>query len=348
MHNFSIPVCFFPSTVLFLDDNRDFLLNFILQLDENMAYQIFDKPESALKFVQDNNCTLDELNQSCLSEYADAKNLFSASQTVNVDLAAIHAELYNPRRFNEISVVVVDYAMPGMNGIEFCRRLENNQIKKILLTGMADEHLAVEAFNEGLIHRYIKKSDMEASDLITQSINELQNQYYQEMSRVIVKMLSVSSPTCLKDKKFANFFHEFCAEKNIVEYYLMDTTGSFIMLDMEANISFLVVKKEQDLEASATFAKENNAADDVIRQLESKAVVPFLWHKIKSQKENFDWSTHVLPATKIEGDEIYYYGYIKSNEHLEVNHDKIVSYNSYLENLDRDALVSIPNKLGKN
>ncbi len=44
MHYFSIPICYFPSTALFVDDSSHFLLNFILQLDENLAYHSFNSP----------------------------------------------------------------------------------------------------------------------------------------------------------------------------------------------------------------------------------------------------------------------------------------------------------------
>ncbi|AHE66069.1 response regulator containing a CheY-like receiver domain and an HTH DNA-binding domain [Legionella oakridgensis ATCC 33761 = DSM 21215] len=206
MQHFSIPACYFPSTVLFLDDSRDFLLNFVLQLDEGVAYRIFDNPNKTLDYIHNKHCELELLNQDGLSEYSDSRRFDLINHTLDLDLAAIHAEVYNPHRFSEISVVVVDYAMPGMNGLEFCRRIENSNIKKILLSGQADEHLAIEAFNEGLIHRYIKKSDVNAIELITQSIYELQFQYFQAMSDTIVRMLSFMPPRCLQDREFVGFF----------------------------------------------------------------------------------------------------------------------------------------------
>ena len=36
MTHTSIPMYYFPSTTLFLDDSPDFLLNFVLQLDEGV------------------------------------------------------------------------------------------------------------------------------------------------------------------------------------------------------------------------------------------------------------------------------------------------------------------------
>ncbi|WBV66098.1 hypothetical protein PGH44_00390 [Legionella pneumophila] len=130
MQHFSIPTCYFPSTAVFVDDSRDFLLNFVLQLDEGLAYRVFDSPFEALDCIKQKRCELELLSERCLSEYTEAKNCPLTNHTINLDLAAIHAEVYNSRRFSEISVVVVDYAMPGMDGLEFCRRIEDTNIKK--------------------------------------------------------------------------------------------------------------------------------------------------------------------------------------------------------------------------
>ena len=54
-------------------------------------------------------------------------------------------------------VAVMDVAMPELNGMEFCRRITDPSIRKIVLTGKADEHVAVKSFNEGLIDRFIRR-----------------------------------------------------------------------------------------------------------------------------------------------------------------------------------------------
>ena len=58
---------------------------------------------------------------------------------------------------------------------------------------------------------------------------------------MIVRMLSVTSPNCLQDKKFADFFIALCEEKKIVEYYLADNSGSFLLLDEDGRQHVRVV-----------------------------------------------------------------------------------------------------------
>lgn len=340
MHHVSIPTCYFPSTAFFVDDSRDFLLNFVLQLDESLAFRVFDSPFTALESIHKQRCELELLSQRCLSEYTEAKNCPLTNHTINLDLAAIHAEAYNPRRFSEISVVVVDYAMPGMDGLEFCRRIEDTNIKKILLTGQADEMLAIEAFNQGLIHRYIKKSDPDVASLITKSIQDLQLQYFQNMSDMVVRMLSVTSPSCLHDKQFAALFRDICRENKIVEFYLADNSGSFFMLDDDAKSSFLIVKNEADMRLYYDLALDNGASAEVLEQLFSKEYIPCFRQSNSMTPQSTEWSTCLVPAKKYVSDETYYYAYVTGPGLFEVNNETILSYHRYLDELDAEEILA--------
>ncbi len=339
MYYSSIPTCNFPTTAVFVDDSRDFLLNFVLQLDEGLAYRVFDSPFFALDYIRSKKCELDLLSQRCISEYTEAKNCPLTNHTVNLDLATIHAEVYNPRRFSEISVVVVDYAMPGIDGLEFCRRIENSNIKKILLTGQADEAMAIRAFNEGLIDRYIKKSDPQAAELITKSIYELQHQYFLAMSDMITRMLSVSSPSCLQDKLFAELFREFCQEHGIVEYYLADNSGSLLMLDDDAHISFLIVKTEQDMRNHCDLAYDTGASDDALEKMVSRDVLPCYWQSDLVIIKDDEWEKCLIPAQRFDSQHTYYFAHVSGNVLFDVYRDKILSYHQYLEELDVEEIL---------
>lgn len=243
------PVCYFPSTALFIDDCRDFLLNFVLQLDESLAYRIFDSPLDALEHLEKTQGDQQIFSQRCHSRYQEHKDRAHADSA----LLALRSELYNPQRFTDVSVVVVDYAMPGMDGLEFCKRIADSSIRKILLTGKADEKLAIEAFNAGLIHRYIHKSDPQAAELITRSIYDLQWEYFQDMSDAVQRSLEINSPECFQNKHFSDFLRRFCRDKGVVEFYLADKHGSLILLDDDAQVSFLIAKSVHEERSGSVY-----------------------------------------------------------------------------------------------
>lgn len=332
MQRVSIPVCYFPSTVLFLDDNRDFLLNFVLQLDEGLAYRIFDNPGKALDYIHNKHHMLGVFNAL---HVRDEERAYAPGR-LNAQLAPIQQEVYNPHRFTEISVVVLDYAMPSMNGLEFCRRIDNPNIKKILLTGQADEALAVEAFNEGLIHRYIKKSDFNAAELITNSIVELQFQYFQAMSDTIEQTLGFVSPHCLRDKRFVDFFTTFVRDNHIIEYYLLDDTGSFLMLDEDANVSFFILKHEKDMRAYYQLAVSEGVDEVLLEQLANGQKLPVSW---SSTLKGDEWQKALVPAQPLKGSDLYYYAYLTGNTLFDIRQQKILSYLRYLDELDAEELL---------
>ncbi|MCC5791964.1 MAG: response regulator [Legionellaceae bacterium] len=339
MHNQTIPTCYFPSTVLFVDDSQDFLLNFVLQLDERLAYRVFDSPFIALNDLQKKRCELDLLSQRCLSEYTEAKNCPLTNHTINLDLTAIHAEIYNPRRFSEVSVVIVDYAMPGLDGIEFCRRIDNPNIKKILLTGQADEKLAIAAFNEGLIDRFVKKSDPMAAERIMQNIQELQQQYFQAMSDMVVRMLSVSYPSCLNDGQFAACFQQLLQDKGICEYYLTDHSGSFMLLDEDARVSYLLVKTESDMRACYDLALDYGASDQVLDQLASGEKMLCLRPSDEPPASTAAWESCVLDCQRLGEKTPYFFTWLAAPSFIEIRHTNILSYHQYLEELDAEELL---------
>ena len=63
------------------------------------------------------------------------------------------------RRDGPFSLVVTDYCMPGMNGIEFLGRARQiaPETVRILLTGSADLGAAIQAVNQGNIFRFLTK-----------------------------------------------------------------------------------------------------------------------------------------------------------------------------------------------
>ena len=58
-----------------------------------------------------------------------------------------------------VDIVISDFLMPGMNGVEFLSRLRDLQPEavRILLTGFADKENAIRAINEVGLYQYIEK-----------------------------------------------------------------------------------------------------------------------------------------------------------------------------------------------
>lgn len=334
MKNNHIPICYFPSTVMFVDDSRDFLLNFTLQLNDDISFDIHHSAFDALEALEKKHQP-EQINEKVLTEYMDAEGCPMTNYTVNVNLSAIHGEVFNPQRFKEVSVVVVDYAMPGMNGLEFCQKLENSPVKRILLTGRADEKTAVQAFNDGIIDMYIPKQAPNITKQINEGIATMQFRYFQSMSDIVIRMLSVHSPNCLQDPAFINMFEEIKKEHKIIEYYLTENSGSFLLMDIDGNINYLIVKSQQDMDLHYEMAIDNKVPEMILEQLKNGEKIPYFWHSENYyQAEWSDWSTYLYPAKKLVGSETYYYAFVEKPLSADIQPSKIVSYGQYLDKVE--------------
>jgi CheY-like chemotaxis protein len=78
---------------------------------------------------------------------------------VHIDLRRLDAVMTVPDVVRQVSVIVCDYAMPGMDGLAFFEQLADPLVRRVMLTALCDEHQAVQAFNRGLIHQFVRKAD---------------------------------------------------------------------------------------------------------------------------------------------------------------------------------------------
>ena len=62
-------------------------------------------------------------------------------------------------RARPVSLIITDYRMPGMNGIEFLTRTREIQPEaiRVVLTGYADAQAAMDAINNGQVYRFLPK-----------------------------------------------------------------------------------------------------------------------------------------------------------------------------------------------
>ncbi|MGA2655678.1 MAG: response regulator, partial [Gammaproteobacteria bacterium] len=144
----NIASCYFPTQTLILDDNPRFLESMNVALSANHIVKSFKTPIDLIDYVTQTESV--PFSQHCLHRPEEAQ---INHRIIDVDVDAIQKEVYNPKRFFENTVLVVDYAMPSMHGLDVCKELRHFPIKKIMLTGEADDTIAVEAFNQGLIHK---------------------------------------------------------------------------------------------------------------------------------------------------------------------------------------------------
>lgn len=330
MNNIKISLCQYPTTSLFIDDNQDFLSEICLNLEtKGYLCKSFSDPAKALMFLND-QYNPEPFTRHCTTTTVDRK---FDQYTASFDIRKIHHEIYREDRFKQFSVIVVDYAMPIKNGIEFCRELKEPFALKMILTSEAGHALAVQAFNEGLINKFIEKGHAHITDVLLKSVTELQQKYFLGLTKGVVGNAAEAArkhiPACLSDTVFSAFFHKLMQDNHVVEYYLLDEHGSFLFLDADANPSWLIVKSEKDMHDVAQYAEDQEGLADIISDLKAKKVIPY-FHTKEDWSVGYDEDKcreYLHPAAQLKGEQLYFYAYLKDSTVYKLERSKIVSFN---------------------
>lgn len=327
--------CYYhPSTVVFVDDNQRFLNSLLTQLDlDRFSPVTHHSPYVALDFFE-NTYQADSFIERCMKLQLPSQ---AGHRVMDIDVQAIHQEIYRANRFNEVSVLVVDYAMPGIMGGRLCQMLKHHKLKTILLTAEADEKIAISLFNEGLIHHYIKKGAQNFGYTLNEKIYELQREYFQEKSQMIVNTLRYQSPTgkhCLSDPDFINFFEGVIQEQKISEYYLLNEEGSFLCLNQQGEASWFLTKTAEkmaaDIAAVLPYLDQMPAA--LQASIKDKKVIKHAFAAPEFPADPKDWPYYFHPVQPFAESMGYYCAYIKAPQlKTALLTEKIASFRAYLE-----------------
>lgn len=334
-------VCYFPATVMLVDDNR----RFISAIQENLAYDmisiIYDNPDQALQKICSREKRNSKFNEKLLLSVSDKDLNFNHEQVTNplfnTNVPPIYETIYDRKRFERIAVIVVDYDMPEINGIEFCHNLKALPSKKIMLTSSADLNTAATAFNDGIINHFVLKDSPSLCTDLNQMIRNLQIEYFRDLSQNFINNFpSVNkSSFSLNDQILAEFFNYICHMKHASEFYLLDSLGSFLLLDFSGNPLWLIVRNEEAMLKFLDIAIDNHAPSRIIKDIENKNKIPFFFTETEQRKSVIDWEQYLYPATKLVGKkDNYYYTLLNDRSIGNLDYTKILSHRGYLSQIN--------------
>jgi CheY-like chemotaxis protein len=322
----------YPTTVAFVDDSAAFLSNLSLQLDPQLAFRMFNSPSHALRFLNSRPAP-DQGSEPIFSPYLDRTEENDAHQVVAMRVDAIRSLVHHAARFESVSVVVVDYDMPELNGMEFCRRLADSSVKKIVLTGKADEHVAVRSFNEGLIDRFIRKHEIDAVDTLNHAIRDMQDAYLDQAGASVRDALSVSEYAFLKDSALAAHVNGIFEALGIVEHYLSYQPHGILMVDGAGTAYLLVIHTDETLRGVREIAVEQGAPMGFLGELDSHRSLPYFWRtEGYYPAQCVEWQPYMHPAAVFHGERRYTYAVVKKPAGLAL--DTVIPYDTFLHQLD--------------
>lgn len=305
-----LPGCFYPTEVVFVDDSESYLraLSVFFRDIPGIILKTFKDPQEALDYIATRASVQQRVNweqENCFIPncYALKLNVFS-----------LHQQIYDIHRYAQISVVIADYNLTEqyMNGIEFCKRIENKNIQKILFTGQANCEFVIQAFNDGLIHRYLPKNKVKNTGDILDIIKTAQLYYFMTCTASLSVALHSHEkfPLAIYSEQFHQLFNHILEQRNITEYYLLDGVGSFLLIDTEHKIHLLVVQNEDQVGANC-LELQDEISGDQLKALKEGRLIYYNTHFWDNQPQHPH--DELIPSkVLIDGAHKFFYG-ITSN-----------------------------------
>ncbi|NJN53057.1 MAG: response regulator [Gammaproteobacteria bacterium] len=256
---------------------------------------------------------------------------------IEFDLSLIEDEVKITDRFKRTSVVIVDYDMPQMNGLEFCRDIADRSVKKVMLTGAADEKIAVQAFNSGLIDRYISKNSTATLDMVVAFAHDLQRAYFFDQQRILQTTISLEPPAFLSDEVVGDWITRLRAEHGYVEHYLVGDPTGLIMLTADGELSLLMILQEDDVVRAIDAAEQYGAPPGVLRELRERRKLAYFYDIPDPSRPEAAWRDYLHNAARVRGAEDFWLALIPAPPN-DIDFDPAVSsFERHLAALDQDA-----------
>jgi CheY-like chemotaxis protein len=238
-----------PSALVFLDDETPYLEMLAIVLPRDWCIRFHTRMRDYLAQVHAQSQQWEDdvaMHQEIINQWYQGKPLPGL-------VLAYWREQH--QRYGLPSIAVVDYAMPAATGLEVLKASPPWPPYRVLLTGKADEHIAVSAFNDGLIDRYVTKQH---PDLVQQLVGALRQHYNAPMDfheGIWRNVLRRSQQQALQDRAVQQSLVDWLKRHDCVEYVVLPEPFGLLALDTQGLAHWLQFEMHKDLAAAVDLAK---------------------------------------------------------------------------------------------
>jgi CheY-like chemotaxis protein len=231
-----------PGGVVFLDDDLDYLDMLAEVMPPDWYVRLFLRPVACIEVLLKEPALWEEdtwRQQEIINRWRQGTALIpQILQYWRDDGTA---------RFALTQVCVVDYSMPAMSGLRMLSELADWSGSRILLTGRADEQLAVSAFNRGLIEQFIPKQSPEIRLHLTNAIKNLLHKPAERHQQTWRATLSREQHALLCEPGISAGLEKLALKHGWIEHVVIGEPFGVLALDRKGKAVWLQLEPAQKL-----------------------------------------------------------------------------------------------------
>jgi CheY-like chemotaxis protein len=222
----------------------------------------------------------------------DARTLL---RTIDVSLAGLPRLLARSRAADPCSVVVSDFAMPGMDGLEFFGRLRDDGARRVLLTALCDDRSAVAAFNQGLIHRFLHKGDPRGPEALLETVRDQVHGFFsRRLAHLGAALGGGPGGQFLSHRGVPALLDRAMQEGGCREYCFCADPPGFHLGGGPCDSRFLVLADAAEFLRCARVVEEIEGDPALARALRARAVMPVACDGEAIYEHGPDWARRAL------------------------------------------------------
>ena len=244
----SFPLFRRPGAVVFLDDDPAYLEMLAMVLPRHWHVRLHLRAQACVNQLQQEPPKWEAdawVQQEIIERWRAGSPLIPQ---------ILHYWATQTGRFDLSRVCVFDYALPGMDGLQALGELTDWPGGRVLLTGQADEHVAVSAFNRGLIDQFIAKQTPDISQHLITVVQRMLDQPLIRHSHIWRAALTQPQHALLQMPSVGRQLAGL-ASKHWIEHAVIGHPFGILGMDAQGQVSWLQMETSTGLAELAELAE---------------------------------------------------------------------------------------------
>lgn len=250
-----------PGGILFLDDDPDYLDMLGMVVPATWQVELYSRPSG---FAQ----RMHQEYERWEADLVTQMNMIDRCRQGHPLLPQVLSYWANtPSRYALVKTCVVDYAMPGTNGLQVLDALQDWPGSRVLLTGQADEQVAINAFNNGLIDQFVPKQAPDITHHLLSTLHKMSRAAHPRLNTLWRTALQPGQQLLLQVPSVSQALQAY-TEQHWVEYVVLGEPFGLLGLTATGDCHWLQLEPTAGLRDLAELASSVGLGFDLVRSIE--------------------------------------------------------------------------------
>ena len=263
----SLPLYYRSGCILFLDDDHDYLEMLGMVVPTHLHVELYSRPPSLIERMHSEPARW----ESDTGQHLQMIERWRQGQPLIPQVLRYWAN--HTARYRLAQICVVDYAMPGTDGLKVLTTLLDWPGARVLLTGQADEKVAIHAFNSGLIDQFIAKQAPDIAGRLVGTLNKLAHAPHPRLNTLWRAVLQPAQLSLLKLPSVARDLQAYTL-KNWIEYVVIGQPFGLLGLTSAGRCEWLQLEPSGGLEDLADLASSAGVPMTLMRDIARGTILP--------------------------------------------------------------------------